>query len=132
MVHVAAAVIRNRSKILITRRKSDEKLGGFWEFPGGKLEKGESVQDCLVREIQEELDLLIQTGRIITESLYSYPDFTVKLTAVAAAILEGRIKLRVHDRYRWVKPEDFPLYKFAPADIPVCSFIRKSNLSDFY
>ncbi len=126
IIKVAAAVISENGKILITRRNRDEDMGGFWEFPGGKIEGGETVPECIEREIKEELSLSINTGRIISESVFSCPGFDIHLTAVSAFIRSGKIKLTVHDMYEWIYPENFTSYNFAPADIPVCRKIAET------
>ena len=131
MIHVAAAVIEKNGKILITRRRPGEKMEGFWEFPGGKIEKNESVYECLEREIKEELSIDIISGEILKESVFSYPDFDIILTAVSAQIISGEIKMTVHDRYEWVFPPEFSCYNFAPADIPICRYIQKSKADIF-
>ena len=131
MIHVAAAVIKKNGKILIARRRPEEKMGGSWEFPGGKLEKNESVYECLEREIKEELNIDIVSGEILEESVFSYPDFDIRLTALSADIISGEIKMTVHDRYEWVIPAEFSFYNFAPADIPICRYIQKSKADIF-
>ena len=69
---VAAAIIRSGEEILLTRRKPGEKLAGYWEFPGGKIEENETIQQCLEREIHEELNIYINAGKVITSSIHTY------------------------------------------------------------
>lgn len=88
MIVVAAAVIENREgRILIARRKADITLGGYWEFPGGKLEEGESPYECAVRELLEEMDLHIEAGDVLVETTYDYGDRVVRLIAVKALMV---------------------------------------------
>lgn len=117
MIEVAAAVIENREgRILIARRKAEISLGGYWEFPGGKIENGESPAVCAARELREEMDVRIETGDIVAESEYDYGDKVVRLIAVRAILLDGHIRLHDHDEIRWVAIPEMEDYLFAPAD----------------
>ena len=116
---VTAAIIYQDGKVLLTRRGPGEKLAGFWEFPGGKIEHGETYQECLTREIKEELNLQIEVGEVLTTSTYKYEHGDIHLIALEASILSGKIELTVHDKYEWVAPTDLVFYKLAPADIPI-------------
>lgn len=116
---VAAAIIRSGEMILLTRRKQGEKLAGFWEFPGGKVEENETLHHCLEREIEEELNISIRAGKTIASSIYGYAHGTIELIAVTAEIISGTIHLTVHDKAHWVAVPDLLKYKLAPADIPI-------------
>jgi len=118
MIDVAAAVIENREgRILIARRKAEITLGGYWEFPGGKLERGESPAACAARELHEEMDVHIETGEILTETTYDYGGGKViRLIAVRAILLGGHMRLHDHDDIRWVTVSEMSDYLFAPAD----------------
>ena len=83
---VTAAIIRSRDKILIARRKKGQKLEGYWEFPGGKIEVDESPQECLCRELHEEFGILSEAGEILTESEYHYDHGSFKLLAIEVLI----------------------------------------------
>ena len=122
MKEVTAAIIIDKNKILIAQRGANEKLAGKWEFPGGKIELGETPQECLKREIKEELEVDIAVGNYLGESIYTYPNGEIKLIAYFATILEGDIKLSVHDKVEWITISQIDKYDFAPADIP---FIEK-------
>ena len=119
MKFVTAAIIYQEGKVLLTRRGPNEKLAGFWEFPGGKIEDAETYQECLSREIEEELNLHIEVGEVLTTSNYNYEHGEIHLIALEAWILSGTIELTVHDKYEWVAPTDLVFYKLAPADIPI-------------
>ena len=119
MNEVTAAVIIENGSVLLTRRRSGEHLAGYWEFPGGKIEPGESPQRCLEREIVEELGIRIKAGGIITESAYTYDHGAIKLVAIESKVLGGTITLSVHDAYAWVPLDKILDYDLAPADIPV-------------
>lgn len=123
---VAAAVVYRDGNILITRRAPGEKLAGMWEFPGGKLESGESPQSCIVRELREELGVDSDAGEILTTSVFTYPGGTIELIAVTVSLRSAVLTLHVHDRAEWVTPLDLMSYELAPADIPIAEeIIRK-------
>lgn len=122
MKEVTAAIIIEKNKILIAQRGANEKLAGKWEFPGGKIELGETPQQCLKREIREELEVDIEVGSYLGESIYTYSNGEIKLIAYFATIIGGEIKLSVHDKIEWVTIGAMDKYDFAPADIP---FVEK-------
>lgn len=119
MKDVTAAVIFKDGKVFIARRAPGENSAGGWEFPGGKVEKGETPQECLKRELYEELGIKTEIGDFVAESIYEYPKGLIRLLAYRAEITEGEMKLSVHDACRWVPVNE--LYKFGllPADVPV-------------
>lgn len=123
MKNVSAAIIKKSDTVLLTRRAPGEKLAGFWEFPGGKQETNETIQDCLVREIKEELDIKVACSSVLTESLYEYPGGAINLIAIETEIIGGDISLSVHDRYEWARIENLLKYQLAPADIPIAKWI---------
>jgi 8-oxo-dGTP diphosphatase len=116
---VAAAIIRRDDCVLVTRRAPGQKLEGFWEFPGGKLHLGETPQDCVVREVAEELTLGLRAGGIIMTSFYEYPGGAIDLIAVEAEIITGEITLSVHDAFLWALPSELATLQLAPADMPI-------------
>jgi len=123
---VAAAIIYRDGNILITRRAPGEKLAGMWEFPGGKLESGETPQSCIVRELREELGVESDAGEILTTSVFTYPGGTIELIAVIVSLQSAVLTLRVHDRAEWAIPQYLLGYELAPADIPIAEeIIRK-------
>ena len=123
MKEVSAAIIEKNDQFLITRRAEKEKLAGFWEFPGGKKESGETIEECLVRELKEELDVEVVTKGILGESDYHYSGGAIKLIGVYAEIVAGDIKMTVHDSFEWVSPSDLLSYQLAPADIPLAKML---------
>ncbi len=128
MIEVAAAVIENREgRILIARRKEDTYLGGYWEFPGGKIENGESPAVCAARELHEEMDVHIETGEILTETVHDYGDKVVHLVAVKAILLGGHMRLHDHDDIRWVTVSEMGDYLFAPADEAIVAKLQEKD-----
>ena len=118
-VKVVAAVIQRQDKTLITLRPADKKLGGFWEFPGGKIEAGESQQIALIREIKEELDIDITVGKLIETVHHRYEWGNVIIYAYLCKWKSGTIKhLEVAD-HCWVKPDKLLLYDILEADKPI-------------
>jgi len=98
----------------------------MWEFPGGKLEPGETPQSCIVRELREELGVESDAGEILTTSVFAYPGGTIELIAVTVSLRSAVLTLHVHDRAEWVTPQDLQSYELAPADIPIAEeIIRK-------
>lgn len=120
---VAAGIIQKEGLILIARRGPKEKLAGFWEFPGGKREQNETIEQCLIRELKEELDIEVVTNGILGESDYHYSGGAIKLIGVYAQIVSGDIKMTVHDSFEWVSPKDLLSYQLAPADIPLAKML---------
>ncbi|KAB3526358.1 (deoxy)nucleoside triphosphate pyrophosphohydrolase [Alkaliphilus serpentinus] len=124
MLDVAAIILENESKeVLIARRRKGIAMEGLWEFPGGKIEEGESPQDCLVRELKEEMELDIEVQDYVGESIHSYEDFVIRLMAYRGRILRGEIKLVDHDKILWVKPLELKEIALAPADIPFAGLL---------
>ena len=116
---VTAAVIRDGENILVVRRAPGEKLAGFWEFPGGKVEQSETLQECLERELFEELNIATKVSDIVAVSKYNYENGSIKLIALEAEILNGELTLSVHDKLQWLPPSEILGLKLAPADIPI-------------
>jgi 8-oxo-dGTP diphosphatase len=117
---VIAAVIERDGCVLIARRKQGKQHSGKWEFPGGTLEEGETYEQCLKRELLEELAITAEVDNLICTSEYSYtPDFTIRLLAYRTTIISGTFKLNDHEEIRWVKPRDLADYDFPEVDRPV-------------
>lgn len=120
-VRVVAAVIRKEGRIFATQRGYGEFKDG-WEFPGGKIEPGETPQQALVREIREELDTEIQVGELIETIEYDYPAFHLSMDCFWCEIVEGSLELREHEAARWLDRESLYSVDWLPADI---GLIRK-------
>ena len=119
MKEVSAAIIIRDQKVLMARRAADESLAGFWEFPGGKREADETISDCLIREIREELALNIEVLGEFGVSDYQYPGGEIRLIGLLAEIKNGEISMTVHDAVEWIELRKVLDYKLAPADIPL-------------
>jgi len=124
MKTVTAAIIYRGGKVLLARRASGEKQAGYWEFPGGKLEPGETLAACLCREIAEELNVEISVGAILATSDHRYEHGAIHLVAMKAAIVSGRLCPTVHDQLCWVPVEELLQYRLSPADIPIARALK--------
>lgn len=114
---VTAALIKKDDKYLICQRSADDECGLLWEFPGGKLEEGETLEECIIREIKEELDLDIRVLDVFTTNVYHFNNKEILFTIFNAEIIGGTMKLNEHNDARWVTLEEMPSYEFMPADI---------------
>jgi 8-oxo-dGTP diphosphatase len=119
MQKVTAAVIWRNGAVLIAKRKTRGSLGAAWEFPGGKLEPGETPEECLRRELKEELGLDARIGRFIGGFPFHSASLSIELLAYQASIQEGGFVLTDHDEVRWVRPEELPSFNFTRADFPL-------------
>lgn len=124
MKEVTAAIIIKDNKVLIAQRSPGDKLAGKWEFPGGKIEPGETPEECLKREIREELDVDIEVLDYFGESIYAYHSGTIKLMAFWCQWMSGKFTLNVHSQTAWVNSHELDLYDFAPADIPLVEKLK--------
>nr|WP_125666412.1 (deoxy)nucleoside triphosphate pyrophosphohydrolase [Paenibacillus baekrokdamisoli] len=126
MIEVAAAIIEDKlGRILIARRKEGKAQEGLWEFPGGKLEKNETVQDCLRRELLEEMNIEIVSYESFGVNDHQYGPTYIRLFAYKATYISGEIVLIDHDDYRWVYRNELNEYAFAPADIKFVDMLNK-------
>lgn len=116
MVEVVAALIWERDTFMICRRPPHKARGLLWEFVGGKVEKGETKEQALIRECREELAVTLSVGEVFMEVTHEYPDLTVHLTLFHAAVAEGVPRKLEHADIRYIKVEEIPLYDFCPAD----------------
>lgn len=116
MITVIAAIIRQKEKILICQRGPGGNCAHLWEFPGGKLEAGESHSQCLVRECMEELNLTLCVGRLYDHVRYSYDGCAFSFYFYEAQIIGGAMQKRVHAQILWEDPRRLTKYPFCPAD----------------
>jgi mutator protein MutT len=111
----AGLVFRDRS-LLITQRKNADHLGGLWEFPGGKRESGESFQDCLKRELREELGIEVGVHELVSQIVHAYPEKTVLLRFYRCSLIAGEPKPLGCDDLRWIRAAELSQFEFPAAD----------------
>lgn len=123
-IRVVAAVIRKDDRIFATQRGYGEFKDG-WEFPGGKIEPGETPQQALVREIREELETEIRVGDLIDTIEYDYPTFHLSMDCFWCEIVEGSLELKEHEAAKWLDRESLYTVDWLPADVGLIEKIRK-------
>ena len=124
-IRVAAAVIRKDDKIFATQRGYGDLKGG-WEFPGGKIEDGETPQEALKREIEEELDTEILVGELIDTIEYDYPTFHLSMDCFWCEIVEGKLVLKEHEAARWLDRKTIDDVEWLPADVTLVGKIKET------
>ena len=127
-IEVVAAVIFQEGKVLCVQRDEHEReyVSLKWEFPGGKVEVGETREDALVREIEEELAVEIHQLQYLMTVEHSYPDFQLTMHAYTCALKAGEVKLREHVGLKWLAVEELDQLDWAAADMPVVERLRLS------
>ena len=123
-VRVVAAVIRKDDKIFATQRGYGEFKDG-WEFPGGKIEEGETPEQALAREIREELNTEIQVGKLIGTIEYDYPKFHLSMDCFWCEIMQGGLELKEHEAARWLSKEELYSVDWLPADVGVIERVEE-------
>ena len=126
VVKVVAAIIAEKGRIFATQRGYGEFKDG-WEFPGGKIEEGETPQQALVREIQEELDTEVEVGDLLGTVEYDYPTFHLSMQCFLCKIKSGSLNLKEHEAARWLAEDELDSVDWRPADIEVLEWIRRSQ-----
>lgn len=126
IIPVAAAAILKNGKYLCTQRAEEKQLGGYWEFPGGKIEAGETPETALIREIKEELSADIKILRYINEAQYTYEFGTVVMKTFEVELISDKITLSEHQNHKWLLPSEFDTLTWAPVDIPAVEILKKS------
>ncbi len=124
-IKVVAAIIQNENKILATKRGYGEFIN-MWEFPGGKIESGETKEDALIREIKEELNVKINVDKFAIDIEYQYPDFYLFMSCFMCSIKEGSIELLEHNDAKWVTKEELDTLNWLPADISVVNYLKEN------
>ena len=126
-LQVGAGVIVEDGAFLITRRMDDTHQGGLWEFPGGKRHDDETIEDCVRREIREELDLDVEVGPPLKVVRYAYSFFTVELHFFRCTIRSGDpVAIGCQD-FEWVTPDQLAQYEFPPANHPIINMLREGR-----
>jgi 8-oxo-dGTP diphosphatase len=123
-IQVTAAIICQDDNYLICQRAQDDELPLLWEFPGGKLEAGETLEECIVRECKEELDVEIQVLGEFGKTYYTFGDRELFFTFFCAEIVGGELTLNVHDQIKWVSIAELIEYSFCPGDVEIVEKIR--------
>jgi 8-oxo-dGTP diphosphatase len=126
VIEVSAGLIFRSGKLLITQRHADSHLGGLWEFPGGKRESGETFEQCLVRELQEELGVEVVVGNLLDELTHSYPERTVRLKFFACRLKQGEPQPIGCAAVQWVSQQELADYSFPAADARLLDKLRVS------
>ena len=127
MVDVVAALIRDGERFLICKRPAHKARALMWEFPGGKVEAGESPRDALIRECMEELDITLDVGGLYMQVIHEYPDILIRLSLYEAVIASGELRSKEHEALCWILPREIPDYEFCPADKDIIDRIRREG-----
>ena len=125
VMKVTGAIIYEKNKFLICRRGPNEKAAGLWEFPGGKLEINESLEDCILRELKEELDIDAELHSLYDNYSFEAKDVIYDLYFFRIKRFSGSLSRTVHDEIRWVELQDFNNFSFLPGDAPVIKKIEE-------
>ena len=126
-IRVVGAVFHDGERFLACRKKPGKPLEGHWEFPGGKIELGETPEQALAREIREELNLIAEVGQKVTTTTYEYDFATIELTTFYCTLVDGELRLTDHDDTKWVTSTEAAHLTWAPADIPAVEAIASSH-----
>ena len=126
-VKVAAGLVFKDGKLLIAKRPKNSHLGGMWEFPGGKLELGESFENCLKREMFEELGVKVNVSYEFEEILHQYSEMTVLIKFFICSLSSGKPKAIQCSEFQWINRRDLTRYNFPAADIKVINQLRLNN-----
>jgi mutator protein MutT len=123
---VTAAVVERDGRFLVTRRPAGVHLAGTWEFPGGKCEAGETLADCLARELREELDADARVGASLFTTTHTYPERTVELHFIRCELC-GDPRPMLGQEMRWVAREELPSLEFPPADAELIDILVRGR-----
>lgn len=127
MTEVSAALIWDGGKFMVCQRPAGKARALLWEFPGGKVEPGETGAEALVRECREELGVTVSVGRPFADVTHAYPDITVHVTLYNAAIESGEVRMLEHNDIRWIVPGEIDGYEFCPADTVFLEKLREMD-----
>lgn len=122
-IEVVAAIIQDGAKIFATQRGYGEFKGG-WEFPGGKMEQGETPKQALIREIKEELDTDIEVGELLDTVEYDYPNFHLTMHCFLCTVKSGELVLKEHEAAKWLTKETLDCVDWLPADLGLLEKLR--------
>jgi 8-oxo-dGTP diphosphatase len=122
---VGAVIFNDHKEILCALRSKSMSLPGLWEFPGGKIETGETPQQSLIREIQEELDCAIEVSELIADTTHEYPTVIVRLMTYRSTIVQGTPVPKEHEKLVWLPLKELDSIEWAPADLPTIHELQK-------
>lgn len=126
-LHVACAIIEQDGRVLAAQRSAAMTLPLKWEFPGGKIEAGESPEECLIRELMEELGVTVLVGTALPRTTHGYPDFTVTLYPFTCRLSGGIITPHEHHALQWIEPQRMEELDWAAADLPIINSYRAAT-----
>ena len=132
-IHVVAAILwqtESRKRFLIAQRPQGKHLAGYWEFPGGKVEDGESARDALERELEEEIGVLIEQASPLIRVYYRYPERNVLLDTWEVGRFRGKTESREDQALRWIGLGEIGTYRFPPADRPILDAIASNATAE--
>ena len=127
MIEVVAALIRRGEEFLICQRPAEKKRGLMWEFPGGKVDPGETHERAIAREIREELGAEIRVGRRVDETVHRYPDVEIRLSLYECTVASGELQLKEHADARWIVLGEEKSFDLCPADRDFIRNLRKAQ-----
>ena len=127
ITEVVAALIWDGDRFMICQRPAHKARGLLWEFVGGKVEPGESLEAALVRECREELGVTVRPGDVYMQVLHQYPDLLVRRTVLNATIESGKVQRLEHNDIRWITPQEIPNYPFCPADEDILAKLQSGK-----
>lgn len=129
MINVTAAIILHNNRVLATRRAPQKHMGGYWEFPGGKIELGETPEQSLARELQEELGITVRVGEHFFSNKHNYGDKQIMLMSYLCTWGTGELTLNDHDAIQWCSAQELASLRWAPADIPIVHALQNAMAS---
>ncbi len=126
-IHVVAAIIVDKDRIFATQRGYGD-WKDYWEFPGGKIEPGETPEEALRREIIEELDTEIAVGERVTTVEYDYPEFLLRMECFLATVTEGSLILKEHEAAKWLRRDELDSVEWLPADEQIIELLKRLDI----
>lgn len=125
MLKVTAAILVHNGKILIAQKGPNDKRANKWEFPGGKIDPGETPEQALAREMMEEFLVQVEVGDLYAESLYTYPEGEILVMAYFCRWVGGELTPTEHADYKWTSAKELPGFDFVPSDAPIAERLSK-------
>lgn len=123
---VVCGIIFKEDKILLCRRKPEKSLGGYWEFPGGKVESHESENEALIRELREELAMKVEICKHFKTIIHQYEQMQIELIAYTCKFIQADFILTDHDEIKWVGKRELLSFNLAPADVPIAEAVNEN------